>query len=53
MVWTCAEEKYWIYWIKDAEYGACTQAGEKETTERINGCSEGGNAEGWWDRRGC
>lgn len=31
MVWTRAEEGHWIYWTKDAEYGA-SRLEEKRNT---------------------
>lgn len=41
MVWTFAEKGWWIYWTKDAKYGAAKQEMEKKkTTQKIDGCSE-------------
>lgn len=32
MVWTFAEKGWWIYWTKDAKYGAAKQEMEKKKT---------------------
>lgn len=47
MVWTYSEEGQWTYWTKDFEDE--TGAGEKrKTTEEVHGCSEVGDAVGWF-----
>lgn len=35
MVWVCAEEGQWVYWTKDAKYGADRQEEVKENMQRL------------------
>lgn len=44
--WICAEEGWWLYWTKDAEYGAARQAEKWKTSK--DSCGEGGHADSWW-----
>lgn len=41
MIWTCMEEREWIYWTKDDEDGVARQEEKKLTLEEVQGCSEG------------
>lgn len=34
MFWTCSEERWWIHWTKDVEYGAAMQE-EKKIIEEV------------------
>lgn len=47
--WDCAEEREWIFWTKDVEDGAARPKEKMKTTEKVNGCSEGGHVECWCD----
>ncbi|XP_056130394.1 methyl-CpG-binding protein 2 isoform X2 [Lampris incognitus] len=53
MVWTCVEERCWVYWEKDAEYGAAREEEKRKAKEEVYGCGEGGHAGGWCDRGRC
>lgn len=33
MVWSCAEEQWWIYWTKGDKHGAGRQEERRKTTE--------------------
>lgn len=35
--------------ILDSEYRAARQEEKRKMTDKIGKCSEGGEAEGWWD----
>lgn len=35
MFWTCSEERWWIHWTKDVEYGAAMQEEKKKITEEV------------------
>ena len=37
MVWTCAEERCWLYWERDAEDGAARQEEKRRTKEEVYG----------------
>lgn len=41
IVWICAEEGERIYWTP------ARQEGKRKTSEKTDGCSDGGCAEGW------
>lgn len=47
MVWICAEEGERIYWTPAG------QEGRRKASEKTDGCSDGGRAEGWCDGAGC
>ena len=32
VVWTCAEERWWVYWVKDAEDGTDRKEGTGKGT---------------------
>lgn len=49
MVWTCAEQRLWMYYTKDFECGAARQEGKGKTTQKVWGCS-GGHKEDAKDR---
>ena len=49
MVWTPTEERWWVYWEKDAEDGLARKKETGKAKKEVYGCGERGHGWGWSD----
>ena len=52
MVWTPSEERWWVYWEKDAEDGVARKEETGKAKKEVYGCGERGHGWGWSDGGG-
>ena len=43
VVWTCIEERWWVYWEKDADYGVAMKEETGKVKKEVYGCGERGH----------
>ena len=46
VVWTCTEERRWVYWEKDAEDEAARKEETWKAKKQVFGCGERGHGSG-------